>query len=88
MTQQNSLWSRSPAVAFVDDGERVVVLGLAKPGQRPNLLAGDAGVAWRLLDQPRSFSELEAAAAARWGVPLDPAALLPQLEAAGLCVRC
>lgn len=88
MTQEDAVWSRSPDVAFVDDGERVVVLRLADQGQRPQLLAGHAATVWRLLSQPRTAAELLAVASTRGDTELEPATLLPQMEAVGLCVRC
>ena len=51
MTQQESVWSRSPAVAFVDDGERIALLVLkAAPSQPPYVFTGSACAIWRALE--------------------------------------
>jgi hypothetical protein len=51
MTQQESVWSRSPAVAFVDNGERIALLVLkAAPSQHPYVFHGSACAIWRALD--------------------------------------
>lgn len=56
------VWYRSPDVAFVDDGERVVVLNLADLGfERPRLLVGPAALIWRALDGRRGVDEITAA---------------------------
>jgi signal transduction histidine kinase len=51
-------WHHSPDAAWVDRGDRVMALDLARPGARPQALEGVAAVIWRLLDQPRSVDAL------------------------------
>lgn len=54
-----AVWSRCPDVAFVDDGNRVVVLALANPWtSRTMLLDGPAAVIWRLLTEPAGTCEV------------------------------
>ena len=52
MTAGLEMWSRSPDVAFVDDGERVVLLPLGALPNQPRLLHGSAAAVWRLLQRP------------------------------------
>ena len=87
-----SHWSRSPDAAHTDSGERVVVLDLATRDPRPQILEGVAAVIWRLLDVPKTESELVAdlvEAYADADAPLiarDVRAFLEQLAASNLAV--
>jgi hypothetical protein len=54
-----AVWSRSADVAFVDDGDRIVVLRLTGPTKgRPQLLIGTAALIWRHLQSPRTTQAL------------------------------
>ena len=60
-------WRHSPDAAWVDRGDRVMALDLARPRARPQALEGVAAVIWRLLDEPRSIDGLLTALAADFG---------------------
>lgn len=56
---KETIWQRSPDVAFVDDAERVVILSLSNPrASRPQLLTGSAAAIWRALDGLRSCHDI------------------------------
>ena len=58
MIRSEVLWSRAPHTAFVDDGERIVLLDLGNPPGRPRLLQGAAAAVWRSLRRPVAPSDL------------------------------
>ena len=58
MIRPAGLWSRAPHTAFVDDGERIVLLDLGNPPGRPRLLQGAAAAVWRSLRLPVAPSDL------------------------------
>jgi hypothetical protein len=62
MTQKADItWRRAPSVAFVDDGERVVLLELSRLATaQPQMLNGVGSRIWRMLAEQRTFSELVA----------------------------
>ena len=86
-------WGRSPAAAFVDDGERVVVLALDsldRLGAR--LLIEPAATIWRAVDQTGSERDIITSVADAFALPpaeveLHVRAFLADLEAQGLLVR-
>ncbi|HEY7717183.1 MAG TPA: hypothetical protein VH915_00365, partial [Pedococcus sp.] len=51
-------WHRAEAVAFTDDGTRVVALRLDEPSARPCLLEGAAATIWRALDRSCTAAEV------------------------------
>ena len=54
-------WQRSPFVAFVDDGERIVLIDLREPiSARPRLLSGSAALIWRAINGARSTRQIAA----------------------------
>jgi hypothetical protein len=87
-----SRWLRSPDAAHTDSGDRVVALDLAAQNPQPQILEGPAAVVWRLLDRPKTESELveelvEAYADADpHQIARDVAAFLDQLAASNLAV--
>jgi hypothetical protein len=59
MSGDEVVWSRAHDVAFVDDGERVVLLRLAEASiGRPSLLSTEGAAVWRCLAEPRTVSEV------------------------------
>ena len=81
------MWSRSPDVAFVDDGDRVVVLGLGEPSvSRPSLLSAEAADVWRRLERPLTAREVHRPLDGHID-PLGLGHLLEALEQLGF-VRC
>jgi hypothetical protein len=63
-------WTRSPDVAVVDHGERVVVLDLSDPTvARPLVLEGPAAAIWHALDDPGTTEQVTARVAADFGLP-------------------
>jgi hypothetical protein len=83
-------WRRSPDLAVVDHGERVVVLAQSEPATaRPLVLEGPAVTIWRALDEPGTTSEVVARVAADSGFPAaevrrDVEAFLERLDVIGL----
>ena len=58
-TQPTKSGAAPPDVAFVDDGERVVLLDLRDPANsRPQLLTGTAAAIWRLIDESRPTAHI------------------------------
>lgn len=56
---EQTVWQRVETVAFVDDGERVVVLDLGQPeDSTPLLLEGSAAILWRQLSEPSTMDWL------------------------------
>jgi hypothetical protein len=87
VTSLQSLWMRAPHLAFVDDGDRVVVLDLTHPGRPPLLLSSTACALWRLLPGPQGpGAASEALADNHYLNGPDFDSVLEQLEAAGLAV--
>ena len=89
----DKVWCRSPDVAFVDDGERVVLLDLRDPANsRPQLLTGTAAAIWRLIDESRPTAHIVGAVSsgpagnAEEDVERDVVAFLKVLTGAGLAV--
>lgn len=86
-------WLRSEEVAFVDDGERVVLLNLSDPGKgRPGLLAGPAAAVWRALERSQCVEDVMETVAGQFGVSteqisIDVEAFLHALEGEGLIYR-
>lgn len=86
-------WRRSPDVAFVDDGERVVLLDLRDPANsRPQLLIGTAAAIWRVIDESRPTAHIVGAVSsptagnAAQDVERDVVAFLNAMTRAGLAV--
>ncbi|WP_195908193.1 PqqD family protein [Nostocoides sp. HKS02] len=64
------VWHRSPDVAVVDHGERVVVLDLQDPQTaRPLVMEGSAAAIWHALAEPRTTDQVVAAVALDFGLP-------------------
>lgn len=88
----NGRWRRSPRVAFVDDGQRVVALSLRDlRASRPLLLAGPGAVIWRALADRPCASDLARLTAPSHlseddGVD-EMVRFLEELEKAGLAER-
>jgi hypothetical protein len=62
------VWSRSPDVAFVDDGQRILLLPLWDPGtSRPQLLTGPAASIWRTLNMPANAGHISRQVAEEFG---------------------
>jgi hypothetical protein len=85
----DSLWRRSSDVAFVDDGDRVVLLDLEAPySPGPELLLGPAAEIWRAMDGATSGQIVRQLmgrfAASRSEVEADTLAFLRSLELRGL----
>ena len=86
-------WHRAPDVAFVDDGERVVLLNLRDPREgRPRLLAGPAATVWRAIERSNLIEDVLETVAGQFGVPtdqigIDVEAFLRALEGEGLVYR-
>ena len=59
MTRPTEVWARSPQVAFVQKGDRVVILDLSAPGSaRPHALVGPAALIWNAVAQPGSLDAI------------------------------
>ena len=90
MTDEPSLWRRSPDVAVVDRGARVVVLSLADPATaRPLVLEGPAAAIWHALDEPGTTAQVAERVAADFGLPAaevgtDVATFIGELRRSGL----
>lgn len=86
-------WRRSPAVAFVDDGERIALLDLRDPREtRPKLLNGPAAAVWRALERSDLAGDVIEIVAGHFSVPtdqisIDVQAFLRALEEEGLIYR-
>lgn len=84
------VWRRSPQVAFVDDGQRVVLLDLTSPTTaRPQLLNTTAASIWRDLGEGRTVLDIVAnlslgATQPREAVIRDVCRFLRELEGAGI----
>jgi hypothetical protein len=92
MTLLSTTWSRSPDVAFVDDGLRVVILPLEQSlVTTPLLLQGIAADVWRELAAPRTTTELIDGIASKHDAPSSVSGLAPSaldaLLANGLVVQ-
>jgi hypothetical protein len=70
---------RSPDVAWVDSGGRVVVLRVSAHDPVPLVLEGSAGETWRVLEQVSTVAELVLGVASRYGV--DPSVVASDIEA-------
>ncbi|KRE55072.1 hypothetical protein ASG70_06465 [Phycicoccus sp. Soil748] len=88
------IWSRADGVAFVDDGERVIVLDLRNPWcTKPVLLSENASRVWRALGMDEAVSvERSLAAEPPRGhssaLPSDALAMtLEAMQAHGLVTR-
>jgi hypothetical protein len=71
MTAYNAgrAWRHSPYVAFVDDGERIVLVNLAALCEvRPTLFEGSSAALWRAIDGTRSPSEVASIASHEFDV--------------------
>jgi hypothetical protein len=93
MTPEETAWRRSPDVAFVDDGLRVVALRLDREGgNSPVLLRDVTAVVWRTLMAPRTAAEVADSLASEDDARAQPVGLaqrgLDALLEAGLVVRC
>lgn len=61
-------WRHSAQVASVDDGERVVLLDVARAHKsQPQLLTGPSAAVWRAIDGIRSTHEIIAEVAPAFG---------------------
>lgn len=84
------VWHRSPQAAFVDDGQRVVLLDLTSPTTaRPQLLNTTAASIWRDLGEGRTVLDIVAnlslgATRPREAVVRDVVGFLRELEEAGI----
>lgn len=57
--EAETIWKRSRDVAFVDEGDRIVLLNLAHPtSAQPLLLDGSGAAVWRALAAGVSVTEL------------------------------
>lgn len=77
------MWRRSAHVAFVDDGDRVMLLDVAHPrSARPQLLAGSAADIWRAIDGVRTTTAIVDTVANRFefSQPTLPAEVLSFLD--------
>lgn len=91
MTVEVSAWRHSPDVAQVVDGDRFVVLDLARPATPPRVLSGPAAVIWSCVDGLRGTPAVAEAVAASVEVSVeevhdDVAAFLTELRDSGLLV--
>ena len=67
---EEPVWRRSPDVAVVDHGERVVVLDLHDPQTAsPLVMEGSAAAIWRAWAEPRTTDLVVAAVALDFGLP-------------------
>lgn len=65
-----SRWSRSPDVAVIDHGDRVVVLDLSRPADaRPLVLEGPAAAVWHAIAEPGTAADIVARVAADFDLP-------------------
>lgn len=93
MSHGEEVWSRSPETAFVDDGERIVMVNLAEPtSAQPRLLLHSAALIWRATDQPRSTGEISRVVSAQLHQPSpqlhdDTARFVEVLASEGFLVR-
>lgn len=84
------VWHHSPQVAFVDDGQRVVLLDLTSPTTaRPQLLNTTAASIWRDLGEGRTVLDIVenlslGATQPREAVIRDVFRFLRELEGAGI----
>lgn len=84
------VWHHSPQVAFVDDGQRVVLLNLTSPTTaRPQLLNTTAASIWRELGEGRTVLDIVGnvslgASQPREAVVRDVFRFLRELEEAGI----
>lgn len=91
--EPGDVWRRSAQVAFVDDGERVVLLSLSDPRKgRPGLLAGPAAAVWRTLERSQRVTDVVEELAGHFGlstdqISIDVEAFLHALEGKGLIYR-
>lgn len=70
MTDEQSVWRRSPDVAVVDGDTRVVVLGLADPATaRPLVMEGPAAAIWHALAEPGTTAQVVQRVASDFGLP-------------------
>jgi hypothetical protein len=79
----------SPDVAWVDSGDRVVLVRLADPGLEPVVLEGTAAELWLALAEHPTLEGLVGDVAARYEAPAealaaDVAAFVEDLRARGL----
>lgn len=90
MTDEPTLWRRSPDVAVVDRGARVVVLALEDPATaRPLVMEGPAAAIWHALDEPATTAQVAERVAADFGLPAteveaDVATFIVELRRRGL----
>lgn len=69
MTDEQSVWRRSPDVAVVDGDTRVVVLGLADPATaRPLVMEGPAAAIWHALAEPGTTAQVVQRVASDFGL--------------------
>jgi hypothetical protein len=67
---EEPVWHRSPDIAVVDHGDRVVVLELSDPQTaRPLVMEGSAAAIWHALAEPRTTDQVVAAVALDFGLP-------------------
>ena len=72
MLDQTGAWLRSQEVAFVDDGDRVVLLSLTGDGEtHPVVLSGSARAVWNALADKRSALDIARAIGVVAEVPLN-----------------
>jgi hypothetical protein len=70
LTDEQSVWRRSPDVAVVDGDTRVVVLGLADPATaRPLVMEGPAAAIWHALAEPGTAAQVVQRVASDFGLP-------------------
>lgn len=85
-------FERAADLAWVDDGDRVVVLRLADLAAEPLMLVGPAAEIWRRLDSPVTLEALAGELAAEFAadhdlVSADVASFLGDATAAGAVLR-
>jgi hypothetical protein len=69
LTDEQSVWRRSPDVAVVDGDTRVVVLGLADPATaRPLVMEGPAAAIWHALAEPGTTAQVVQRVASDFGL--------------------
>jgi hypothetical protein len=86
------VWRYRDQVAFVDSGERVVVLDLTIPEDEPRILSESGSAIWRAVDGIRSDAEVVAEIARHYEIATvivapDVAEFLTELAALRLIVR-
>jgi hypothetical protein len=90
LTDEPTVWRRSPDVAVVDGDTRVVVLGLADPATaRPLVMEGPAAAIWHALAEPGTTHQVVERVARDFGlsateVEADVTTFMEQLADAGL----